>query len=278
MIQLFKDKVQGCYDFHPEGKLSGGDYVIKLMITTPPESRPALLFLILQEALKECDEEYTRYNRILETLSNKNPVDGAYDLYMTLSMRVEYSLTELSGFIVFLLRDVPKAFNVPLNEKIVKQELNGKPGFGDDYGTLQKVDNMFLRVYSETLREQNKQPGAPSTKKQLGKPAAKRGHKKRTGNFRALIQYGNSEADKDKLLKRLHYLIDGKSGIDVGSVLLNAWNIKGYLTKKPGKGDYESEFGPIDTNKWKAIAKYLDEGNNNALSRANQIILFPEED
>lgn len=72
-------------------------------------------------------------------------------------------------------------------------------------------------------------------------------HKK--GDFNALIQY----KDKEKLLKRLHYLIDGKGGAYVGVVIRKAMDMK-YITK-PTKGDYVSEFELIGT--WQAIHNYF---------------------
>ncbi|MGL4519349.1 MAG: hypothetical protein ACRCUJ_06655 [Phocaeicola sp.] len=86
--------------------------------------------------------------------------------------------------------------------------------------------------------------------------------------FRDIIQH----EDKDKLLERLHFLIDGKSGADVGCVLLKA-KLDGYLSKKVTIGAYESEFGIVGS-KWSAIYKYLNDNNINALDRANQIIIF----
>lgn len=53
---------------------------------------------------------------------------------------------------------------------------------------------------------------------------------KKQPSFRSIIQY----EDKERLLGRLHKLIDGKQGADVGAVLLKAKKEK-YLTKCPNE-------------------------------------------
>lgn len=90
----------------------------------------------------------------------------------------------------------------------------------------------------------------------------------KSSKFRDIIQY----SDKDKLLKRLHELIDGKSGADVGAVLLNAYFIKPYLTRRPKKKEFESEFELIGS--WSAISNYMSENNQNAIDLANKIVIF----
>ncbi len=90
-------------------------------------------------------------------------------------------------------------------------------------------------------------------------------------NFRDLIQYH----DKDKLLERLHYLIDNKGGALVGAVLLNAYHINPYLMRKPTRGEFESEFNLIGS--WSAVYNYLDDNNPVAVEKANKIVLFPDD-
>lgn len=92
---------------------------------------------------------------------------------------------------------------------------------------------------------------------------------KRAKKFSDLIQH----PQKDELLKRLHFLIDGKRGAAVGAVLLKAQQ-KGYLTECPTQEEYESEFVLVGT--WQAIHNYMNPGNSNALVKANKIIIFQE--
>ena len=87
-------------------------------------------------------------------------------------------------------------------------------------------------------------------------------------SFRDIIQY----PDKDKLLERLHELIDGKGGADVGAVLLNAYSIKPYLTGKPTQAEFKSEFELRGT--WQAISNYMNENSEKALAKANRIVIF----
>lgn len=88
-------------------------------------------------------------------------------------------------------------------------------------------------------------------------------------SFSDIIQYPN----KEKLLTRLHFLIDGKSGSDVGAVLLRA-QVDGLLTRCPTKSEFISEFDLIGT--WQAIHNYMNVDNNNAFDKANKIRIFQD--
>lgn len=85
--------------------------------------------------------------------------------------------------------------------------------------------------------------------------------------FASIIQHPN----KEQVLKRLHDLIDGRSGADVGSVLLKA-RIDGYLTRNPTKAEFTSEFELIGT--WSGIANYMNDNSAKALDRANKILII----
>ena len=85
-------------------------------------------------------------------------------------------------------------------------------------------------------------------------------------DFRNIIQY----EDKERMLDRLHNLIDGKGGADVGAVLLNA-RMNNLLTRNPTRNEFESEFKLIGS--WSAISNYMSDNNTNALDRANKIII-----
>lgn len=86
-------------------------------------------------------------------------------------------------------------------------------------------------------------------------------------SFRNIVQHKEPEV----LLKRLHQLIDGRSGASVGSVLLKCCQ-DGHLIRRPTQREFESEFALIGG--WTAVHKYMDDNNENALDRANQIIIF----
>ena len=91
--------------------------------------------------------------------------------------------------------------------------------------------------------------------------------KKKSANFDDVIQH----PDKARLKKRFHELIDGKRGADVGCVFLQA-RIKGYITRNPKQSEFKSEFYLIGS--WSAIKNYMDDNNQNALERANRIVIF----
>ncbi len=84
--------------------------------------------------------------------------------------------------------------------------------------------------------------------------------------FASIIQHQN----KEQVLERLHGLIDGRRGADVGAVLLKA-RLDGYLTRNPTQAEFRSEFNLIGT--WQAIANYMSDNNENALDRANKILI-----
>ena len=86
-------------------------------------------------------------------------------------------------------------------------------------------------------------------------------------SFVDVIQY----KDKEKLLEKLHQLIDGKKGADVGAVLLKA-RLDNYITRNPTRKEFENEFELIGS--WSAISNYMNDNNENALDRANRIVIF----
>ena len=93
--------------------------------------------------------------------------------------------------------------------------------------------------------------------------------KKKNPSFLDIIQY----EDKEKLLKRLHFLIDGKGGRDVGFVFVRAKFIDHFITRYPTEEEYESEFKLIGT--WSGISNYFyKEEENKVLSSAYDIVIF----
>lgn len=105
-------------------------------------------------------------------------------------------------------------------------------------------------------------------KKNGTKTGKKKNSTKKQPKFSDIIQY----EDKDKLVKRLHALIDNKSGADVGAVIMNAKYIEHYLTRYPTQAEFESEFELIGG--WSAIHNYFDENNQTAIDKANLIVIF----
>lgn len=122
------------------------------------------------------------------------------------------------------------------------------------YGKIYKVEEERCPQICEALQELEDEDAVK----------AKTDATKVEKSFRRIIQY----QDKEELLERLHTLIDGKRGADVGSVLLAAMQEK-YLTRRPTQKEFESEFSLIGS--WSAISNYLDAENDNALLRASKI-------
>ena len=120
------------------------------------------------------------------------------------------------------------------------------------------LDEETMKAYrcltSQDLMDVNTKLEAPRKKRNL---------------FRKLIQYPEPE----RLLERLHELIDGENVAAVGSVLLKCMQL-GYLKKSPTQAEYVSEFQLIGT--WSAIHNYMDDNSWKALSRANKVIIFED--
>ena len=89
----------------------------------------------------------------------------------------------------------------------------------------------------------------------------------KSANFRHLIQH----PEPDRLMQRLHKLIDGSRGADVGCVLLRCVQ-ENYLIRNPTRAEFCSEFRLVGS--WGAIHNYMDENSENALLRANKVVIF----
>ena len=176
------------------------------------------------------------FSRLMEGREEGNPID---ELGISLLRRISRMM---------------KAMFILIQELKIEYNLYDK----DDYN----LSPAFIPFY-ETIEYFNGPDVIETAKKNI--PHKK---EKKVPNFRDIIQY----PDKERLIRRLHELIDGKGGADVGSVLLNAIHISHYLTRNPTKAEYESEFVLIGY--WTAIHNYLDENDLNALDRANKIVIF----
>ncbi len=89
-------------------------------------------------------------------------------------------------------------------------------------------------------------------------------------NFRDCIQW----KDKEELINRLHELIDGKQGRDVGYVLLKC-RIDGLITRNPTGAEMKNEFPLVIYNS--SVKNYLTEdslSDNGKVARAGQIVIF----
>lgn len=120
-------------------------------------------------------------------------------------------------------------------------------------------------VKAALLKLANIQPQPTATGQQAAncKPKIKA---KPKPTFASIIQHPN----KEQVLERLHGLIDGRRGADVGAVLLKA-RLDGYLTRNPTQAEFTSEFELIGT--WSSIANYMSDNNANALDRVNKILI-----
>lgn len=86
-------------------------------------------------------------------------------------------------------------------------------------------------------------------------------------NFKDCILY----EDKEALIEKLHGMIDGKRGVDIGVIFTAA--ISASLIRKPTKEEYTSEFTLIGT--WEAIRKAINTEDNNIIDKARFVVFFP---
>lgn len=171
-------------------------------------------------------------------------------------------ILESEDGISFRLRRINEYGLLPLLQKL-EDSKDIKSSLIDD-AVNEAINTYFLRIYEKAndlcriISECEKYLQPKKTKKE-----------KKESNFRDIIQY----PDKERLLKRLHELIDGKKGADVGSVLFKATEDK-LLTRVPYQAEYESEFTLIGC--WSAIHNYMvfDPNDNNKLTRAFNIEIF----
>lgn len=95
-----------------------------------------------------------------------------------------------------------------------------------------------------------------------------KGEKKKP-SFLDIIQH----PDKSVFLQRLHSLIDGKGGRDVGLVFVRAKCLDHFITRYPKQKEYESEFELIGS--WSGISNYFyKEEDDNVLLMASDIVIF----
>lgn len=92
---------------------------------------------------------------------------------------------------------------------------------------------------------------------------------KKKPTFADLIQH----QDKERVLARLHELIDGRGGKVVGRVIAKAiWD--GYLIDEPTQDEYKSEFNLVGS--WEGIRKYFHDFRNKdeLLDDALNVVIF----
>ncbi len=144
-------------------------------------------------------------------------------------------------------------------------------GLWDD-GRGEHTETIYSRLLSALSVLTEYKRNTPVNEPQQEQEHQAKTPQRRKKTFRDIVQYGETEDDKTKLIRRLHVLIDGQSGAAVGAVLLNAFHINPYLREIPTKSVYESEFGLIGS--WSAIRKYLNDNDNTALAKANKVVIF----
>lgn len=154
-----------------------------------------------------------------------------------------------------------KGILIPRKDKIGKYFFKHRKEVTEEHRTA-----LFRFIKMLALIEEEKKPKAKKISTNTEKPQKKEFNEE-SSIFYQIVQH----EEPQKLLKRLHQLIDGRKGADVGCVLLKCVQ-DGYLTRNPKQKEFESEF--ILIGGWNAIHNYMSDNNENALERANKIIIF----
>ena len=131
---------------------------------------------------------------------------------------------------------------------------------------MQKWEKDFSRLIYDVemfIIEYCQQEGKNTKKTRIQK-------KDKNTDFRNCIQC----RDKEGLINRLHELIDGKQGRDVGYVLLKC-RIDGLITRNPTGAEMEIEFPSVIYDS--SVRNYLTEdslSDNGKVVKAGQIVIF----
>lgn len=118
--------------------------------------------------------------------------------------------------------------------------------------------NSQIRIMLQILTERGKSKMTNTIEKAKNKV---------DNSFSSLIQHKN----KNMVIKRLHELIDGKSGKSVGAVLRKAVVDK-LLSRTPTEKEFKSEFVLIGS--WRAISNYFDYDKQKVKETVDNVIIF----
>lgn len=227
-------------------------------------AKPDFLCSILLGSVHSLALDFTIYQKELSYLINNEMQKSAPDFFvieMLEGMRKYRQLYKAKEKQCILLQELIAYYQTGNNPYWTLGDGKSLPRWEGVTGYFRSLDNnckTFLKI-ADYYKNDNKQTACPT--KQTKQPLVQK------ADFRKIIQY----EDKKRLIERLHKLIDGKSGADVGAVLLNAQQKK-YITRNPTKKEFESEFELIGS--WSAIKKYLNPNTPTAGSNAEAIVIF----
>lgn len=191
------------------------------------------------------EDFFTRNNKELLNTLEKEPVENyAIKVLPFLRASVIVANIEISN-VLKMLREI--SIFAGIDEKVVLS----------DEEALVKIDGIHLSGGEQEKKSQ------PVTKKKIVT-------KNKNEKFSDIIQ-----CDRPNFIERLHFLIDGKGGKNVGLVFRRALDLN-YIISKPTQGQFESEFELKGT--WPSIYKYMvDDKDGKNKEKANKIVIFEDE-
>lgn len=233
-------------------------------------SRPDFRTSMLLSGVHSLSLDFSVYHEELSFLINNEMKKSVPDLFvmeMLEGMKKYRQLYKEKEKQCSLLPELIAYYQTGNNPYWILSDGKASPRWDGVTGYFRSLDyscKEFLKI-ADYYRCNNKQTTHPTKQTKLLSI--------QKSDFRNIIQY----EDKEKLLNRLHFLIGGKRGADVGAILLQA-KVEGYLMRTPNRAEFENEFGKLtdDENstaksKWEAIRKYLDSENSTAIKKCSSM-------
>ncbi|MCD8297055.1 MAG: hypothetical protein LUC88_05725 [Prevotella sp.] len=250
VCSYFFDRTTRYIDFTPEKELEFEDFLEDYAYIN--SSNPNVVYEIVPGTLSDEPKEIVECcqggsYRLYHNVKDSN----AFDICYTIQANLYYN-----GEPILIYRELSTVFQAIFLYIVIKKELN----YIDEKLDAEKKVRLSKFEDEDSFDENNTVKKTATSSRRKNEP------------FYTLIQY----PDKDKLLKRLHELIDGKGGKAVAEVLFCAYDIKKYLSDRPTEYQVRQEFSKIKGT-WKAIEKYLNSSYLAQLRENNNVVIFFDE-
>ena len=200
-------------------------------------SRPDFRTSMLLSGVHSLSLDFSVYHEELSFLINNEMKKSVPDLFvmeMLEGMKKYRQLYKEKEKQCSLLPELIAYYQTGNNPYWILSDGKASPRWDGVTGYFRSLDyscKEFLKI-ADYYRCNNKQTTYPTKQTKLLSI--------QKSDFRNIIQY----EDKEKLLNRLHFLIGGKRGADVGAILLQA-KVEGYLMRTPNRAEFENEFGKL---------------------------------
>lgn len=220
---------------------------LKLYVSSIPKDNQGI---IIEDITNELFHAYYQTRRIMKAIGHEGE-------YLRALMNAYYEA--VTGIIISSVRDL----HLKYSSAFIESWSNRTDYF--PFKDLMQERKEYIPKVNKDIKRYNKIPYEIKIQKKNVLPTPKGRNVK---SFRDLIQY----KDPERLLKRLHELIDENKGKDVGVVLLKCLKEK-YIMRIPTEEEFKSEFKLC--GQWRSITTYTDEKKETARIGAENIVLFP---